>query len=129
LNPYEFWTQYGQWTRVNSDAASTIAHRHSFYVEKMLGYMAPLQLKDPVRGYGALEREFIYFRDKKLCAVCNGSTVWDDAEIHHVHEHARGGETSLENGVLVHSACHPKGAAAVKFAEQFQQMRQNPQIA
>jgi hypothetical protein len=119
LTPDEFWTQYGQWTRVNSDAASTIAHRHAFYVEKMFSYLAPLQPKDSVRGYGPLEREFIYFRDKKRCAVCGSVTPWDEVEIHHVVEHWRGGETTLENGVLVHSACHPKGAAAEKFAQDF----------
>jgi hypothetical protein len=41
--------------------------------------------------------------------------------VHHVIEHSAGGATTLENGALVHKACHPKGEAqtaafATKFA-------------
>ena len=76
-------------------------------------------LKDPKRVFGSLEREIIYFRDIRKCAVptCGGEVAWDDAEIHHVEEHAQGGWTVLENGVLVHRACHPKGSAAQEFAK------------
>lgn len=118
LHPDEFWTQYGQWTRVNSDMADRIQHRHIFYVEKMLEYLAPLQLKDSKRSYGSLEREQIYFRDQKKCAVCGSTVAWLDADIHHVHEHAKGGPTVTQNGVLVHRACHPKGSRATAFAEE-----------
>jgi hypothetical protein len=118
-NPGEFWTRYGQWTRSNSDRADRIRLRHAFYVEKMIEYLAPLQPKDGRRGYGDVEREYIYFRDRKVCAVCQAEAAWDDAEIHHVHEHGRGGQTTLANGVLVHQKCHPRGEAAVGFARDF----------
>ena len=36
-------------------------------------------------------------------------SLLSDAEIHHVHKHSEGGKTTLENGVLVHKGCHPKG--------------------
>lgn len=39
--------------------------------------------------------------------------VWEDAEVHRVTMHAKGGETTLSNGALVHKRCHPKGDAAV----------------
>jgi len=117
-NPDEFWTQYGQWTRVNSDRGETIAHRHAFYVRKMHEYLAPLQTRDPRRAYGLLDRELIFFRDGKRCAVCRGAAAWDDADIHHVVEHTVGGATTLANGVLVHRACHPQGEAARLFAQQ-----------
>jgi 5-methylcytosine-specific restriction endonuclease McrA len=97
--------------------ADRIQHRHIFYVEKMLQYLAPLQPKDPKRNYGSLEREYIYYRDKKKCAVCGSTVAWTDVEIHHVQEHAKGGSTETQNGVLVHRACHPKGSRAAAFAE------------
>ena len=114
--PDEFWLRYGQWTRVNSDKAETIRRRHEFYMEKMLGFLQPLQLKDPKRIFGPLEREIIYFRDKKICARCNAPVAWDEAEIHHIKEHHDGGPTVLPNGALVHKHCHPKGSAAKAFA-------------
>jgi hypothetical protein len=121
--PDEYWLRYGQWTRVNSDRADRIALRHEFYAEKMFGFLGQLTPKDPNRLFGPLEREIIYFRDKKRCAVCKGTVAWAESEIHHVEEHQHGGRTSLENGVLVHGACHPKGAAAIAFAKDFAQRR------
>ena len=114
--PNEYWTRYGQWTRVSSDQKDRIRFRHQFYVEKMLRALESLQPKDAKRAYGSLEREIIYFRDKKHCAVCQSEVAWPDSEIHHVVEHQRGGETVLANGVLVHKQCHPKGRAADSFA-------------
>ncbi|MGD9537471.1 MAG: HNH endonuclease family protein [Alphaproteobacteria bacterium] len=119
--PEEFWLRYGQWTRVNSDKAETIRRRHVFYAEKMLGFLQPLQLKDPKRTFGSLEREIIYFRDSKLCARCKAAVLWEEAEIHHIKEHQKGGQTILANGALVHRHCHPKGAAAKAFAENYKQ--------
>lgn len=119
-NPDEFWTRYGQWTRVNSDRGERIAHRHTFYTEKMFEYLGPLQLKDTQRVFGEVQREILYFKYHKICAVCGAPVSWNDAEIHHVTEHVQGGPTLLTNAALVHKACHPKGAAATKtFAEKF----------
>jgi len=67
------------------------------------------QMKDPQRGFGALERELIYYRDNKKCAECGADITWDEAEIHHVEQHGQGGRTTLENGALVRRHCHPKG--------------------
>jgi 5-methylcytosine-specific restriction endonuclease McrA len=116
LAPDEFWTQYGQWTRVNSDRGERIAHRHAFYVEKMLGFIGDMPQKDSKRLFGDLERELIYYRDKKRCGVCGGQVAWGEAEFHHVVEHSKGGQTTIENGRLVHAECHPKGHKAVTFA-------------
>ena len=116
--PSEYWMQYGQQTRVNSDRADTIKIRHEFFVRKMLEELEPTP-KDPKRRFGTLERELIYMRDGKRCAVCDTEVVWDEAEIHHVKGHAKGGKTHLSNGVLVHSRCHPKGRSADEFAMNF----------
>jgi len=42
-------------------------------------------------------------------------------EIHHVEEHSKGGQTTLENAALVHRKdCHPKGAeATADFAKKW----------
>jgi len=118
-NPDQFWLRYGQWTRVNSDRGDRIRQRHAFYSERMLEYLGPLQAKDPQRTFGSLEREIIYFRDGKKCAVCKADVAWSEAEFHHVQEHARGGKTVPANGVLVHQHCHPKGPAAQNFADNY----------
>jgi hypothetical protein len=119
--PDEFWTQYGQWTRVNSDRGDNIARRHRFYVRRMHEFLQPLTLKDPARLFGEVERTILFYDQAKRCAECDGTVDWTDCEVHHVEEHGRGGPTTLENGALVHKACHPKGEAktkafAVKFA-------------
>jgi hypothetical protein len=115
----EYWAQYGQWTRSNSDRGDTIERRHTFFAERMHKLIQP-QLKDPERIFGALEREIIYYRDKKRCQRpdCNSEVLWSDGEIHHVNPHGKGGKTVVENGALVHKSCHPKGAKESEaFAE------------
>ena len=92
----------------------SIERRHNFFAEKMRAVIKP-QLKDPVRLFGQLEREIIYFRDQKRCQVPgHGEEVpWADAEIHHVDPHSQGGGTNLMNGALVHKSCHPKSQKEV----------------
>jgi hypothetical protein len=121
--PSEYWLQYGIWTRVNSDRAEMIQRRHEFFVGKMWEILQP-QLKDPKRLYGELEREIIYYRDSKKCAVCGADVLWKEAEVHHVDPHSQGGRTSLENGALVHKHCHPMGTTAMEqFAQKWRQRR------
>jgi hypothetical protein len=115
VQPGEFWLQYGVHTRVASDRGSTIQRRHEFFSQKMLALLRP-ELKDPIRIFGPIERELIYYRDKKTCQVCSAEVRWDEHEIHHVDGHAGGGATVIENGALVHKHCHPKGKAAEEFA-------------
>ena len=114
-----YWAQYGLWTRTGSDRGSNIRFRHDFYTKRMHEYLQPLYLKDTKRTYGPLEREIAYFRDSKRCQVCGAVVGWTEAEIHHVLEHAQGGQTTLENAVLVHKHCHPKGSAAEEFRAKY----------
>ena len=120
--PNEYWLRYGQLTRVNSDRADTIQRRHEFFASKMREDLQPVP-KDPRRRFGEIERELIYHRDEKCCAVCGSEVLWEEAEYHHVEEHSKGGATNPSNGALVHSECHPKGQAAVEFAEKFKSDR------
>ncbi len=116
--PDEAWLQYGQWARSNADRGESIHRRHRYYSARMVELLGNLTPKDPKRAFNSLEREVIYWRAKGKCqAECGAPVIWEDAEIHHVVQHQHGGKTVLENGVLVHKHCHPKGAAAVEFAK------------
>jgi hypothetical protein len=117
--PDEYWSKYGLLTRSGTDRPETIERRHQFFVEKMQALIEP-KLKDPTRIFGEVERELIYYRDRKRCQLpgCGAEVVWSDAQIHHVDMHSVGGSTTLDNGALVHTGCHPKGTKAVAdFAE------------
>lgn len=109
--PAEHWLRYGVHTRVNSDRGESIQRRQEFFASKMYEILKP-QLKDPKRLYGLLEREIIYFREKKQCAVCDAVVPWPELEIHHVTRHSNGGTTDLANGAPVHRHCHPKSQRA-----------------
>lgn len=117
-NPSEYWLRYGVHTRVNSDRGDIIQRRHEFFCSKMWNILQP-RPKDPQRLLGAVERELVYYRDKKQCAECGGGVKWSDAEFHHIEEHAKGGLTILENIALVHHDCHPKGPKAAEFAKRW----------
>lgn len=69
-----------------------------------------LKLKDPKRLFDVLEREVIWWRDRRTCMnpACRRFVAFQDATIHHVVEHTEGGLTTLENGVLVCIGCAPK---------------------
>ena len=108
-SPGEFWVKYDSLTRTDSGTAGTIMRRHNFFSKKMFELMPPLQLKDPKRIFGQVERELIYFRDGKLCEKCGLEITWSELEIHHVQLHAAGGRTNLENGRAVHKSCHRSG--------------------
>lgn len=116
----EFWSQYGQRTRVSSDTAETIEKRHNFYTRKIFEYMMPLDKKDPKRLFGEVERTILFYRQNKKCAVCDSSLKLSDCEIHHVVEHSQAGPTELGNGAAVHKSCHPKGVVkTAEFAAKF----------
>src|SRR2546428_96992 len=106
--PTEYWLNYGQWTRANSDRAASIEARHRFFVEKMHATIEP-KLKDPARGVGQLGREIIYLRDKEQCQRPGWSAeaLWADAEIHHAEPHFAGGPTTLPNAALAPKSVHP----------------------
>lgn len=113
-DPDETWLNYGVWTRSSSDRADNIRRRHHYYSQRILDFLGNLTPKDPKRAFGRLDREIIYWRDRKKCRVCGAEVLWSEAEIHHTTPHSEGGKTEHENGVLVHQHCHPKGGSATK---------------
>lgn len=117
---YRYWSQYGTWTRANSDRGEKISLRHSFYVSEMLAQMPATIPKDPLRQFSEQMRELIYLKQRKKCAVCGSDVSWSDVQIHHVEEHQHGGKTNLSNAALVHEECHPRSATAVaEFAKKW----------
>lgn len=102
----EAW-YYDSGTRARSDVAATIRRRHEIYEEQMFQLLGGNAIpKDPRRAFTPLQRAKIYDRDRKLCHVCKSDVAWDDADIHHLKPHSKGGLTIVENGVLIHRECH-----------------------
>ena len=110
----EYWFEYGALTQTQSAEGRTIQRRHAFFSKKMLEELKPT-LVDPTRIFGEVEREIVYYRDGKRCAVCAEPIQWDHLQIHHVEEHQAGGHTVIDNGVPVHKDCHPMGQKAEAF--------------
>ena len=121
----EYWYEYGVLTQAQSAEARSIQRRHAFFSRKMHEELIPI-LKDATRLYGELEREIIYYRDEKRCAVCGDIVQWPDLEIHHIEEHQLGGKTNIENGVAVHKDCHPVGQAAIDFEKTYRNRPKKP---
>lgn len=117
-----YYSEYGQWIRMQTDNAGTIRRRHAFFVEEMLQLLSPQKL-DPRRSFTNHERQIVFFRDQELCQWCQMNSTehkvsWEECEVHHVAEHAAGGLTDIKNGALVHKDCHPKAREDVeKFME------------
>ncbi len=107
-NPDETWSNYGVWTRSNSDRGENIRRRHRYYCRRMIGFLGNLTPKDRQRAFNPLEREYIYWRDSGKCRLrgCGAAVAWAEAEIHHIRPYSQGGRTELENGALLHSHCH-----------------------
>lgn len=118
----EYWTEFGAWTQTQSAGARTIQRRHAFFLKEMLRELNPVLL-DATRLFGELEREIVFYRDGKLCAVCGEPIRWPDIEIHHVEEHQTGGQTVIDNAVPVHKDCHPKGSQALEFKRQWTEQK------
>ena len=106
---YEYWSEYGQWARTSSMAKDIIQRRHLFFLKETLPLLKPLTRIDPQRSFSREERELLYFSQKRNCAICGRFVDWPEAEAHHRVPHADGGITTLENAVLVHRRCHPRG--------------------
>jgi len=118
-----FWDNFAMWTSTQSDQSQTIQKRHQFFSKQMLSNLN-VQKKDPNRNFDEPEREIVYFKYGKKCAVCFQEIDWNDLEIHHVKEHQSGGETLIDNAAPVHRKCHPKGNDAILFAEKWDKTKQ-----
>ena len=103
-----------------SDTADVIRRRHAFFLEKMYPAVKP-QPRDAKRLFDALDKEWIWIRDKQMCRCCETPIVFRDATVHHVIEHAAGGQTVIENGVLVCRQCHANRGKMQELTQAFQE--------
>jgi 5-methylcytosine-specific restriction endonuclease McrA len=93
-----------------SDTADIIRIRHAFLLGEVYQKMQ-LRPLDPHRLFDPLEKEVIWNRDRGMCQCPSCDRVdkivsFAEATVHHVVEHSSGGQTVLENGVLVCPQCH-----------------------
>ena len=93
-----------------SDTADIIRIRHAFLLGEVYQKMQ-LRPLDPHRLFDPLEQEVIWNRDRGMCQCpsCerpDKTVSFAEATVHHVVEHSAGGQTVLENGVLVCPQCH-----------------------
>ena len=130
-----YFNRYVRLTTSGSNNSDSIELRHQFFINEMIALLN-LQKKDPQRNFTQIEREMIYYRDRKTCQVClmeerdTSAALWNQIDIHHIIPHSRGGETSMENAVLVHRDCHPKSTfQEEKFKEWWQSRSKEKKIA
>ena len=65
---------------------------------------------DPKRLFDEADKQIIYERAQGRCGICSEPVDRSDAEYDQFPlPHALGGKTVVENGRLVHAACHPRG--------------------
>jgi 5-methylcytosine-specific restriction endonuclease McrA len=111
-----------------SDTADVIRVRHSFLLAEVYPKIRIIP-RDQNRRFDALEREVIWNRDRGLCQNpdCKrpGRRVsFGEATIHHVIEHTAGGETTLQNGILICPDCHPDRTKMQSLTSRFQEYLQ-----
>lgn len=119
----EYWQNFGMLTSTSSNNSKSIRTRHEFFTKKMLEFLKTTK-KDEKRAFNQMDRDEIFNKYNNLCAVCFETIEWDDLDIHHVDEHNKGGQTSINNAAPVHRKCHPKGHEAAKqFAKDWDVIR------
>lgn len=106
-----------------SDTAEVIRIRHAFLLSQVYAQIKPTPL-DPHRLFDPLEKEVIWNRDRGTCQCpsCerpDRAVSFADARVHHVVEHCAGGQTKLENGVLVCPECHSSRVEMQKLEAHF----------
>jgi len=79
----------------------------------MLGFFlnkaSTIQLKDAKRSFDVGQKLAIYYnKNKRICQCqhCFKEVNWEEADFHHIVFHSKGGPTTVENGQLMHIACH-----------------------
>lgn len=104
----DFW-DYANNLQSNTVYARIIRPRHDAYVRQMLRLLGDdTKRKDRQRDFTDEQKKIIFARDNGRCwdPKCGGEVSWDDAHFHHVIPHSEGGQTVVENGILMHGDCH-----------------------
>jgi hypothetical protein len=103
-----------------SDTADVIQRRHGFFLKRVYPAIKVVA-RDGKRAFDALDKEWIFVRDKGTCQCCKQPVSFRDAAVHHVIEHAAGGQTVAGNGILVCSQCHSDRKKMQELTPQFQE--------
>jgi hypothetical protein len=108
-----------------SDTADVIRIRHSFLLAELYTKIRIRPL-DPNRRFDPLEKEVIWNRDRGICQNprCGRPerrVPFREATIHHVIEHTAGGNTTLQNGVLICPECHADRGEMQRLTSHFQE--------
>ena len=113
-----------------SDTADAIRRRHAFFLERMYPAIKVVP-RDGKRAFDALDKEWVWIRDKGICQCCKQPVSFRDATVHHVIEHAAGGPTTGANGILVCCQCHSDRRRmqdlTPQFLEYLQQVGRRPE--
>jgi hypothetical protein len=106
-----------------SDTADLIRRRHAFFLEKMYPAIK-IKPRDGKRLFDTLDKEWIWIRDKQTCQSCKQPVTFINATVHHVIEHTAGGDTIVENGVVVCHECHADRKKMQELTPMFQEYLQ-----
>ena len=85
----------------------TFSERFRIMLGLFLNESPTIQLKDAKRDFDVGQKLAIYYnKNNRICQKCSEEVDWDDADFHHIVFHSNGGPTTVENGQLMHIACH-----------------------
>lgn len=101
-----------QAVRGRATSLSTIKEHYDEFYWGILPYVQITKL-DRNRAFSPEQKAKIRTRDKGICQICHSPVPQTEEEYDHVKPWILGGSTTLENGRLVHSRCHPRGRSAV----------------
>jgi hypothetical protein len=91
-----------------STSGPVIAKYYAEWRAKIIGDIG-IRL-DPKRLFDEADKQIIYQHAQGKCGICSEHVDPSDAEYDHFPlPHTLGGKTVVENGRLVHAACHPRG--------------------
>jgi 5-methylcytosine-specific restriction endonuclease McrA len=108
-----------------SDTAEVIRNRHSYLLAEVYPKIR-IRMLDPNRRFDVLEREVIWNRDRGTCQNPGcprpaRRVPFREATIHHVDEHTAGGQTVLQNGVLICPDCHGNRTEMQRLSSHFRE--------
>jgi hypothetical protein len=104
-NQYEHYVEL----RKKGLTHETFSERFRIILGLFLNEAPKIIPKDPKRSFEVGQKLAIYYsKNGRICQYCFEAVDWKDADFHHITFHSNGGQTTVENGQLMHIACHRK---------------------
>jgi hypothetical protein len=104
------WRSYKEKISHSTDAADSIRYRMDIMLRRLLQRYPTLSRKDNQRDFTSQQRLAIFRRDGGHCQIrmkCHGDKVtWDDWHCDHHVPWSKGGQTTVDNGVVACTACN-----------------------